>query len=314
MRNLRQLLRPCNQLCCHVREGGSIHCSHCLQSLAPRNKLVPRCATGGRFQPEWLGEVDGGRVGQALLTAALAGSDRRVPPAQSTSNLWLLKPSNGSGGKGISISSEVSRLGRALAEAKLSTATLVLQKYLEEPLLYDGRKFDLRVWAVVASDAGAPLGLRAYVYREGYARTSSQQYCQPDGAAAVSASGRSQLGAHLTNSSVQSHAANFGAHEEANLLSYSALDAHYGEKVGFCARVLPKIHAMVADAVLASRRELVGGLSEQVRLSSAAPPAHPSALPPAPPLIFPDLPSSAAAAWSPSWALTSCWRPTARPT
>ena len=43
----------------------------------------------------------------------------------------------------------------------------VVQKYIEKPLLLDGRKFDFRVWALVTGD------FKIYVYRQGYLRTSS---------------------------------------------------------------------------------------------------------------------------------------------
>jgi hypothetical protein len=46
----------------------------------------------------------------------------------------------------------------------------VVQKYVERPLLYQGRKFDIRVWVGVNDQ------LDVFFYREGYIRTSSYQY------------------------------------------------------------------------------------------------------------------------------------------
>lgn len=46
----------------------------------------------------------------------------------------------------------------------------VVQKYIERPLLFKNRKFDIRVWAI-ATDRN-----ELYFYRPGYLRTSSNQY------------------------------------------------------------------------------------------------------------------------------------------
>lgn len=81
-----------------------------------------------------------------------------------------------------------------LSSARASTQGFIAQKYLEAPLLYDGRKFDLRVWAVCESDPGSQAGLRVYAYREGYARTSSEAFSLPASAATPSAAAFAGVG------------------------------------------------------------------------------------------------------------------------
>ena len=62
------------------------------------------------------------------------GADPRVDAEQSAHNMWLLKPTNGSGGEGIHIASELSELERALQSAKSSTNPGTIQWSLS-PLL-----------------------------------------------------------------------------------------------------------------------------------------------------------------------------------
>lgn len=49
----------------------------------------------------------------------------------------------------------------------IKTNAFVVQKYLENPFLIDGRKFDIRVWVLLTHD------LTCYFFKEGYIRLSS---------------------------------------------------------------------------------------------------------------------------------------------
>jgi hypothetical protein len=106
--------------------------------------------------------------------AVASGSHPDIDPADGRSNLLLLKPSRGCGGAGIFIDSDFQSL---LDHASSSlVGCWMAQKYLERPLLFYGRKFDLRLWVLVSSAPEMSLGLEVRVYREGYLRTSSQRY------------------------------------------------------------------------------------------------------------------------------------------
>lgn len=81
----------------------------------------------------------------------------------------------------------------------------VVQKYIERPLLYKGRKFDIRLWTVATSKN------ELYFYKQGYLRTSSSSYSLGD----------SNLMVHLTNQCLQNKDSIYGKFEEGNTLSYA---------------------------------------------------------------------------------------------
>lgn len=83
----------------------------------------------------------------------------------------------------------------------------VVQKYIEKPFLYQDRKFDLRIWAVVTED------FRIYVYKQGYVRTSSSEYDLKNENNFV----------HLTNQCLQVKDESYGTFEEGNTLSFQQL-------------------------------------------------------------------------------------------
>jgi len=70
----------------------------------------------------------------------------------------------------------------------------VLQRYIRNPCLLDGYKFDLRLYVCVTSFSP----VEAFIYRRGFARLSSRQY-------STDAAGTQDKAIHLTNSSIQKH-------------------------------------------------------------------------------------------------------------
>lgn len=49
----------------------------------------------------------------------------------------------------------------------------IIQKYMERPLLYKNRKFDIRAFALTTTING---NLQGYFYQDGYLRTCSREY------------------------------------------------------------------------------------------------------------------------------------------
>ena len=69
------------------------------------------------------------------------------------------------------------------------------------------RKFDIRIWVLVAPD------MRVYFFKEGYIRTASEQFT-------MDRSKIDKLYIHLTNNAVQKFGSKYGEFEDGNQLSY----------------------------------------------------------------------------------------------
>jgi len=129
-----------------------------------------------------------------------------------TSYLWIVKPHASSQGRGIFLLRDVSEL--KLKEISVS-------RYVHNPLLIQGLKFDLRVYVLVTSFDP----LRAYVYREGLTRFACKPY-------SVSQKHLKDVFRHLTNYSINKSAANFVENQQleadnvGHKWSLSALNKH----------------------------------------------------------------------------------------
>lgn len=97
--------------------------------------------------------------------------------------------------------------------------TFIVQKYMENPLLFYGRKFDIRHFLLITCVNGV---FKAYWFEEGYVRTSSSSFSLKRG---------SNLYVHLTNDAVQKNSEDYGKFEEGNKVSYSKLNKYIKKMV-----------------------------------------------------------------------------------
>ena len=79
-------------------------------------------------------------------------------------NMWIVKPTCSSRGRGIFIIDDIS-------EVPIDESCIV-SKYITNPLLINGHKFDLRIYVVVTCFEP----LRVYVYKEGLARFATEPF------------------------------------------------------------------------------------------------------------------------------------------
>jgi len=84
--------------------------------------------------------------------------------AQTPGALYIAKPERGTGGQGIKITRDVASLA--------SLEGCVVQRYVENPYLVDGKKGHVRVYGLVTSLEP----FRAYMYREGIVRFAPEPY------------------------------------------------------------------------------------------------------------------------------------------
>jgi tubulin polyglutamylase TTLL5 len=100
-----------------------------------------------------------------------------------------VKPANLSRGRGIYLVDDISEVN--------VDDTSVVSRYITNPLLINGHKFDLRIYVVVTCFEP----LRIYIYKEGLARFASEQYS--------SKINKDNKFIHLTNYSINKKNDNF---------------------------------------------------------------------------------------------------------
>ena len=101
-------------------------------------------------------------------------------------NYWIMKPACSSRGRGISLINDISSITYG--------EPMVVQRYLKNPLLINGYKFDLRIYVLVTSVNP----LEVFIYKEGFGRFSTIPF-------SLDPSDRANKYIHLTNVSIQKY-------------------------------------------------------------------------------------------------------------
>ena len=126
-------------------------------------------------------------------------------------NLWVLKRTNLNRGRQMKVLSNIDEIIKEinLMFEEKKPNNLIIQKYIEEPLLYNGRKFDIRIW-VLFTYIGKDYKYEAFVFKEGHLKACSDIFNIDS----------DNLFIHLTNYSVQKHNKNFSKVEIGNEISF----------------------------------------------------------------------------------------------
>ena len=170
-------------------------------------------------------------------------------------NLWILKAPNLNRGRCIKVINSISLLKKDIKdfnegivkgyekeneEEQNSEKTLyksnivVVQKYIEKPLLYFGRKFDIRIWVLLTHK------MEVYMFNEGHLKVCSVNY---------NLNSKDNY-SHLTNYSFQKTNINFSKFEFGNEVSFDDLqyniDSNYpNSKINFKNDIMPKIKKII---------------------------------------------------------------------
>eukprot|EP01022_Parablepharisma_sp_SALTPOND_P014467 TRINITY_DN1966_c0_g1_i1.p1 TRINITY_DN1966_c0_g1~~TRINITY_DN1966_c0_g1_i1.p1 ORF type:complete len:661 (-),score=53.58 TRINITY_DN1966_c0_g1_i1:1643-3529(-) len=148
-------------------------------------------------------------------------------------NIWIVKPAGLSRGRGIKM---FDNLKGIMEYAQCKDQQYVVQKYIENPMIIVGRKFDIRQWVLVSS--WNPVTV--WFYEECYIRFGAVEYQLEDFANKYM---------HLTNNSVTKHFQT--PHQEiieGNMWDQEAFCEHLKHKYGkdlFQEKLLPAMKKIV---------------------------------------------------------------------
>ena len=107
--------------------------------------------------------------------------------------------------------------------------SVIIQKYIEKPLCYKGRKCDMRLWVLLTWD------FNAYLFKEGHFKASSVPFDINNQNPYI----------HLTNYSVQKYNQNFEKFEKGNEISFTDFEISVNNKIKVRKDLLPKIKEII---------------------------------------------------------------------
>ena len=148
-------------------------------------------------------------------------------------NIWIMKPSNLSRGRGVTCVDSLQPIEQSLTAT--NDSGLIVQKYIENPLIIDKRKFDIRQWVLVTSLN--PLTI--YMWKEPYLRFGAEDYIMDD---------LNNIYSHLTNNSIAKHSSQFKKEKkfEGDMWKCSNFEKLLGEAKW------KEIHQKIKNAIICS--------------------------------------------------------------
>lgn len=164
--------------------------------------------------------------------------------------MWIMKPCSKAQGKGIFIINKLSQT-KKWANQRWTNVPMkegyVVSRYIENPLLVGGKKFDLRMYVLVISYRP----LQAFVYREGFARFCNVKY-------SADVDDMDNPFVHLTNVAVQKNNEDYnsshgGKWSISNLCLY--VESTHGRNAG--EKLLRDIHSVMLHSLKAVQNVII---------------------------------------------------------
>ena len=181
-----------------------------------------------------------------------------IPSTYNTgSNMWIIKPINLNRGRCIQVLNDTDAIVEYLEKLQemkklegennnnFKCEHILLQKYLERPLLYQGRKFDIRIWIMLISGQESCV----YIFKQGHLKATCGQYDINSSSPFI----------HLTNYSVQKHNVDFSKIEIGNEISYEEFQEELDKTntgKNFFKDIYPKIVYIIRLAVGSGKSNL----------------------------------------------------------
>jgi hypothetical protein len=123
--------------------------------------------------------------------------------------------------------------GKIKEKGDYQSDIIIIQKYIEKPFLYNGRKCDIRIWVLITHK------MDAYIFKEGHLKASSVNYSVDNNNSFI----------HLTNYSLQKYNENFSKYEIGNEISFNIFQQYLdtlGEKsFNFRELIIPKFKKII---------------------------------------------------------------------
>ena len=168
--------------------------------------------------------------------------------------LWIAKPAASSQGKGIIVTNK-------LAEIPQKGTPHIVSEYINNPLLFDGFKFDLRVYVAITSINP----LRLYIYEDGLTRFATGKYNNN-----LTGNKKQSKFTHLTNYSLNKFNPNFIANTDPNAdgvgskWSLQALRKAFREQGIDDVAIFKKIEDVIIKTILSAENVIFNACEQYV--------------------------------------------------